>query len=75
MQKAKLVFYPNIGKTLKKTKQIPFYLRISKGHVKVETSLGISILPDEIQYWDAFSERMEMKESSVNKRLEDIWEN
>ncbi len=72
MQKAKLVFYPNIGKKLKKTKQIPFYLRISKGHVKVETSLGISILPDEIQYWDAFSERMEMKESNVNKRLEDI---
>lgn len=72
MQKAKLVFYPYLGKKLKKTNQIPLYLRVSKGGVKVETSLGISIHADEFQHWNTSTERLEIKESGVNKKLEDI---
>ncbi len=72
MYKVKLVFYPYKQKIRKKTSHVPIYLRIRKGPDKVEVCLDLSIHADELQFWDALTERLVVKDNDVNKRLEDI---
>ena len=72
MKPFKIVFYPNTAKPMSKTLRIPIYMRISKGPKKVEASLNTSISAEEIQFWNPFTQRLEVEGNTVNKVLEDI---
>ena len=66
MKKTAILFYPNISKLSTRTNKIPIYLRIRKGTNKVKAKLDVYLKPEEITYWNEFTQRLDLKDNSIN---------
>lgn len=72
MARTSLIFYPNSLKLEKKTGKIPLYLRILHNGKKAEARLNHSLTQSELFVWNEKIMRLEVRNSTVNKALQNI---
>ena len=72
MKKPTIVFYPNEAKKSSKNHLIPIYLRISAHCMKTEARLDVSVNQVDLEYWNRYTQRLDILNNKVNQRLETI---
>lgn len=72
MKACKIAFYPNVAKKSSKTNLIPVFMRVSKNSFKTEARLDVSLKEEELKYWNIITQRLDVPNSVINRRLEEI---
>lgn len=64
--------YPAKGKANPITGRIPIYVRFTGGRIKAECRLPLDLTPEDSKLWNQTLERIDIKESDINKYLNTI---
>lgn len=73
MNKVNLTFYPNKSKKSARTGKIPIYLRLyGAGKLEVRLNTLYDLSSEDLDRWNEFSQRLDVKDSDTNSYLSEI---